>query len=144
MTSYFPDINVWIALAFRAHQHHERAKDWFEHFHNETAGFCRFTQLGFLRLLTHPAVMRNEVKSSAEAWKAYNAFLSDPRLTFYVESDSESLEAEFRAITHGKRFSHGQWPDAYLAAFAKVHGLKLVTFDRGLRTLTGGQAELLA
>lgn len=144
MTSYFPDLNVWVALAFRRHQHYERAKEWFEQLQNETAGFCRLTQLGFLRLLTHPAVMGEEVKSSVEAWRVYDQLLDDPRVIFFSESDSEAIEAEFRALTGAKRFSHGQWPDAYLAAFAKVHGLRLITFDRGLIALTGGEAKLLA
>jgi predicted nucleic acid-binding protein len=72
MKSYFPDINVWVALAYRGHQHHPVASSWFERLKSGTAGFCRLTQLGFLRLLTHPVVMRDEVMTQLEAWKAYD------------------------------------------------------------------------
>jgi len=36
-----------------------------------------------------------------------------------------------------------QWRDAYLAAFARVAGLTLVTFDRGLRQMATGNTLLL-
>jgi predicted nucleic acid-binding protein len=36
-----------------------------------------------------------------------------------------------------------QWPDAYLAAFARGAGLTLVTFDRGLRQMAAGNTVLL-
>jgi hypothetical protein len=29
MKSYFPDVNVWLALAYRGHQHHPNASAWF-------------------------------------------------------------------------------------------------------------------
>jgi predicted nucleic acid-binding protein len=36
-----------------------------------------------------------------------------------------------------------QWPDAHLAAFAKVAALTLVTFDRALSKLAGEEVLLL-
>jgi predicted nucleic acid-binding protein len=30
MKSYFPDVNVWLALAYRGHHHHPTASAWFE------------------------------------------------------------------------------------------------------------------
>lgn len=60
MKSYFPDINVWLALAYQGHQHHSAAVAWFRSLKDGNIHFCRVTQLGFLRLLTHPLVMRNE------------------------------------------------------------------------------------
>ena len=30
MKSYFRDVNVWLALAYRGHQHHPTAAAWFE------------------------------------------------------------------------------------------------------------------
>lgn len=143
MNFYFPDINVWVAAACQGHQHHSSASAWFASANDGKIGFCRFTQIGFLRLLTHPSVMRDEVMTPAEAWRAFDQFAEDDRVTFYTEPDHEELQNTFRQLTTEKRFAHQQWPDAYLAAFARVGGLMLVTFDRGLKTLTGKEAHLL-
>ena len=69
MKSYFPDVNVWIALAYEGHQHHTSATAWFARLNGEAVYFCRFTQLGLLRLLTHPSVMREDVRNQTEAWQ---------------------------------------------------------------------------
>ncbi len=143
MKSCFPDINVWLALAYRGHQHHAISAAWFEPLEAEQAVFCRFTQLGFLRLLTHAAVMRDEVKTQQEAWKAYDQLSSDARVTFYPEAQPEHVEAALRALTTTSRFAPQHWPDAYLAAFARVADLSLVTLDRALGKLAGPECLLL-
>ena len=142
MKSYFPDVNVWIALAYEGHQHHASATEWFARLNQEAVYFCRFTQLGLLRLLTHSSVMREDVRSQTEAWQAYDSFLQDERISFHPEADLEQIEFAFRRLTTGGSFSK-QWPDAYLAAFARVGGLTLVTFDRGLRRMAAGDTLLL-
>jgi toxin-antitoxin system PIN domain toxin len=143
MRSYFPDVNLWLALAYRGHQHHPTASAWFEQVGTEEAVFCRFTQLAFLRLLTHPAVMRDEVKTQQEAWEAYDRLASDARVTFYSEADPQGVEAALRALTAPSRFAHQQWPDAYVAAFASAFRLTLVTFDKALARLAGKDCILL-
>jgi len=143
MKSYFPDINVWLALAYRGHQHHLSAASWLERLGGEPICFCRFTQLGFLRLLTHPAVMREEVMTQREAWQAYDLLAGDQRVIFYPEPNPDDVGVELRALTSLAQFAPRQWPDAYLAAFAKVAGLTLVTFDRALSRLAGTDALLL-
>ena len=143
MKSYFPDVNVWVALAYRGHQHHPVASSWFERLKSGTAVFCRLTQLGFLRLLTHPLVIRDEVKTQLEAWKAYDLLASSWRVDFYPEPNSDEVERELRSLTATNQAAPQQWPDAYLAAFAKVAGLMLVTFDRALSKLAGGELLLL-
>jgi toxin-antitoxin system PIN domain toxin len=144
MKFYFPDVNVWLALAYRGHQHHPTASAWFEGVEAEEAIFCRFTQLGFLRLLTHPAIMRDEVMTQQEAWKAYDQLASDARVSFFPETEPERVEAALRALTATSRFAHQQWPDAYLAAFAKASDLTMVTFDKALGKLAGKECVLLA
>jgi toxin-antitoxin system PIN domain toxin len=143
MKSYFPDVNVWLALAYRGHQHHPTASAWFAQVGTEEAVFSRFTQLAFLRLLTHPAVMRDEVKSQQEAWKAYDQLASDARVTFYSETQPERVEAALRALTVSSGFAHQQWPDAYVAAFARAFELTLVTFDKPLGRLAGKNCIVL-
>jgi len=143
MKSYFPDINVWVALVYRGHQHHPVAASWFERLKSDTVAFCRLTQLGFLRLLTHPAVMRHEVKTQVDAWKAYDLLTSDSRVAFYPEPNSDDVDSKLRALTAMEQFAPQQWPDAYLAAFAEVAGLTLVTFDRALSKLASEHVLLL-
>lgn len=118
MKSYFPDLNVWIAMAYEAHEHHPSARQWLEHLDEGTLHFCRFTQIGFLRLLTHPSVMRENVKTQQQAWETYDLLQLDGRVSFLTEPDWSELELTFRNLTSGVRASPKQWPDAYLAAFA--------------------------
>lgn len=143
MTSYFPDVNVWIALAYEGHQHHDSATTWLVGLNGVAIYFCRFTQLGFLRLLTHPSVMGEDVRNQTEAWQAYDAFLQDERVSFHTEVEPQRIESAFRGLTSGGRSFPQQWPDAYLAAFAQVAGFTLVTFDRGLRRMAAGASVLL-
>jgi predicted nucleic acid-binding protein len=64
-TSLFPDINVWVALTYEGHVHHTTAATWFTGLPPDvTLTFCRFTQLGLLRLLTTAALMGDEVQRS--------------------------------------------------------------------------------
>jgi toxin-antitoxin system PIN domain toxin len=132
-TSHFPDINVWVALTYDGHTHHSNAADWFATLSPDaTFAFCRFTQLGLLRLLTAPAIMRDEVMTQPQAWAAYDRWLSDPRVEFVDEP--AGLETRFRALTRLRQPATKDWADSYLAAFASVGQLTLVTFDRGLRS----------
>jgi len=143
MKSYFPDINVWVALAYDSHKQHASAASWFGALASDTVGFCRLTQLSFLRLLTQQAVMQDEVRTQREAWQLYDRLFDDWRVTFYPERDADAVEGELRALTGNIRFAPQQWPDAYLAAFARAEGLILVTFDRALSKLAGDGVVLL-
>jgi len=143
MKSYFPDVNVWIALAYEGHQHHASATAWFVRLNGDAVYFCRLTQLGLLRLLTHPSVMQEDVRTQTEAWQAYDAFLQDERVSFQTEVEPQQIESAFRRLTSSSRPFTPQWPDAYLAAFAQVAGFTLVTFDRGLHRMAARNTLLL-
>jgi len=131
-TSLFPDINVWVALTYEGHAHHANAAEWFAMLSRDaTFVFCRFTQLGLLRLLTAEAVMSDEVLTQPQAWAAYDRWLKEPRVEL-VEEPAE-IETRFRALTRLRQPATKDWADSYLAAFAAVGQLTLVTFDRGLR-----------
>jgi len=129
----FPDVNVWIALTYAGHVHHNTAKRWFEELHTEArVCFCRFTQLSLLRLLTTAAVMGpDEVMTQNQAWAAYDRWLADGRVVFLKEPPN--IDAAFRALSNQRYPSPKAWSDSYLAAFAAVSDLWLVTFDRGFQ-----------
>ena len=57
MISYLIDINVWLALTWDQHPQHVPASRWHVSIDDAEFLFCRFTMLGFLRLLTNRQVM---------------------------------------------------------------------------------------
>ena len=133
MTSFlFPDINVWMALTHGRHVHHTVARDWFNELDADARFcFCRFTQLGLLRLLTAEAVMGDEVLHQPEAWAIYDSWMQDDRVDSLEEPPG--LDRRLRARTRLKQAAPKTWADAYLAAFAESAQLTLVTFDRAFR-----------
>jgi len=127
----FPDLNVWIALTYQGHVHHARAAAWFSVLPVDSRlFFCRFTQLGFLRLLTAAAVMADEVMNQPQAWQTYDRWLQDDRVACLDEPPG--LERIFRSLTRLRRPATKDWADSYLCAFASASQLTLVTFDRSL------------
>jgi len=133
--TYFPDVNVWIALAAERHTHHRGARQWFSNLHDELLVFCRFTQVGFLRLLTNKNVMQEEVVRPDEAWHAYRILRSDRRIGYLVEPGE--LAETWQEFTAGPLTSPNLWTDAYLCAFANAARLTLVTFDTKIPTREG-------
>jgi toxin-antitoxin system PIN domain toxin len=128
----FPDINVWVALTHGGHVHHLVARDWLQSLDTDVRFcFCRFTQLGLLRLLTAEGVMGDEVLNQVEAWAVYDRWQEDERVTFLEEP--QTLERRFRSRTRMKQAAPKVWADAYLAAFAEAAQVTLVTFDRAFR-----------
>jgi toxin-antitoxin system PIN domain toxin len=127
----FPDLNVWIALTYQGHIHHSLADAWFSRLPADSRlFFCRFTQLGFLRLLTAEAVMADEVMNQPQAWQTYDRWLQDDRVACLDEPSG--LERIFRSLTRLRRPATKDWADSYLCAFASASQLTLVTFDRSL------------
>jgi toxin-antitoxin system PIN domain toxin len=136
-----PDINVWIALASDRHVHHEAAKAWFAEIEPDGAAFCRITQMGFLRLITNRHVMGADVVTQKEAWQVYKKLSRDQRVTFLHEPPG--IEDEWQRLTQSGSASTNTWTDAYLAAFASIRSLKVVSFDGGFEKLIGANAVIL-
>jgi toxin-antitoxin system PIN domain toxin len=136
-----PDINVWIALASDRHVHHETAKNWFAGIEVGESAFCRITQMGFLRLITNRHVMGADVVTQKEAWQVYQKLSKDQRVTFLHEPSG--IEDEWRRLTQSGSASTNTWTDAYLAAFASIRNLKVVSFDDGFEKLPGTDATIL-
>ncbi len=143
MTSWLlPDVNVWLALHAKRHEHHRAAQDWFDALdEHHTLLFCRQTQLGFFRLLTNPVVMEEETLTQRQCWAIYQEWLGEGRAV--LQREPAEIEAAFRARTSAAEAATKTWTDAYLAAFAETADLTLVTFDKALASKTKG-ALLLA
>jgi toxin-antitoxin system PIN domain toxin len=139
---FLPYINVWLALTFDSHVHHERAKRWFDALTTEPIYFCRSTQQGFLRVATNPMAFGADAVTMSNAWRWYDLFLADGRIAF--ASEPAGIEPLWRGYTAGQTFSPKVWNDANLAAFANVAGWRLVTFDQAFVQYVGAAACVLA
>jgi uncharacterized protein len=130
-SSVFPDVNVWIALTLKAHQHHTVAWNWYRTLApNQALVFCRFTQLGFFRLITNEAVAKHETVTQKGAWAAYDSWLENGGAMYMPEP--LGLDIEFRGLSDQLIVATKAWTDSYLAAFARAGSLNLVTFDKAL------------
>ncbi|HKJ85657.1 MAG TPA: TA system VapC family ribonuclease toxin [Spirochaetia bacterium] len=124
---FLPDVNVLLALAFDAHEHHPLAVQWLSSVADGEAIVCRVAQSGFLRLASNPALFGDEALTLSEAWMCYDRLLEDTRFAFSLEP--LGLDHYWRRLTLGSTYSTKVWTDRYLAAFAIVGGLRVVTFD---------------
>ncbi len=140
-TIFLPDVNVWLALASQRHVHAPICASWLNSLQHGELVFCRVTQMGLLRLLTHVAVMGTDVLSSRESWGVYRTMLTDERIQFAPEPFT--LEQEWRKVTMQDRPTPKIWTDAYLIAFARAAAMQLVTLDRAVLSIAS-EALLLA
>ena len=130
-TLNFLDANVWLALIWGRHSHSEKAQEWFAQSAEEQFFYCRITQITVLRLLTTSSVMGKDTRKMAEAWELWDKACADERVA--VLPEPAAMEREFRRLSASGTPSPKVWADAYLLAFARVAGVKLITFDHGLR-----------
>ena len=125
-----PDVNLWLAAAWARHSWHTAAKDWLDAEVGEL-GFCRVTQMSFLRLLTNPAIIREDALNRRQAWDIYAKLIADPRIRLIREPDN--VEALWMTFSKRDDKSHLLWTDDYVAAFVQAAEAELVTLDRGFK-----------
>ncbi len=137
-----PDVNVWVAINHKVHEHHSSAIAWFNALDAQsTLIFCRQTQMGLFRLLTTQAILGDEAFSMRQCWKFYHEWIDAGSAELWIEP--AGIEDVFARNTASDKRSPKRWNDAYLGAFAETAGLTLVTFDKALAGKTTG-AILLA
>lgn len=137
------DVNVALALIDGDHKANAVATTWLQ---EQPAGgvvLVRVVQLGLLRLLSSPVVMRGMPLSMEESWDTWQHVLRDERFRF-VTAEPASIERELARLTTGKGHSPKVWTDAYIAAFAVASNLTLTTFDKGFSQYEGLQLHTLA
>jgi len=112
--------------------HSDAAWAWFSRQEKGRFLFCRFTQIGLLRLLATKAVMGEDVRAIGEAWKVYDRWLEDSRVE--IRRETADLDAAFRAATRpfARQYSPKALGDCYLLAVSQVADATLVTFDGAL------------
>ena len=131
MSVCLPDINVLIAIAWPSHIHHGIARSWFAD--NSSSGWatCPFTQAGFVRISSNPAIVSDAV-SPREAIAVLARLVQVGTHVFWPDDLDFSQEG---AIPTELLVGHRQVTDAYLLGLACHRGGTLVTLDRGVADL---------
>lgn len=113
-SKYLLDVSVLVALLWRTHANHTKARAWLK---GKSLVVCPITELGFLRVVTSPA---------------YNASMRQARETLkdFLETESpEFIPADVRALAGEPARSSAKSTDWYLANLAQAHGMKWATLD---------------
>jgi predicted nucleic acid-binding protein len=66
-TADLPDLNVWLALSWPEHSHHQQALHYWEQQAADQGLFCSVTALGLVRLVCQPKLMGTAVKNAGQA-----------------------------------------------------------------------------
>jgi uncharacterized protein len=117
------DGNVLVALTTDTHVHHAAAQRWFAA-HDEPFATCPITQGTLIRLLMNLGNFRAE-----QATQLLGGLTAHPRHRFWPDSIG------YGDVTWAGVMGHRQVTDAYLAALARHHRGRLVTFDGGFAAL---------
>lgn len=107
------DVSTLVALLIEDHEFHAAARAWSE---GRTLALCPITELGFMRV----------------AMTAYNASQEAARKVL-EELPAKFICADLPALEAGPFPGVKQSTDWYLAGLAAKHGLKLATFDAGIK-----------
>jgi uncharacterized protein len=135
------DLNIWLALVARHHQHHGAARRWYDDLQRGEAGFCRLVQLGLIRLLANRTIMGDHVQTPRQGWNIVTELLLDERVEFVFEP--KGMDQALPRFLNSRAPAGKQVNDAYLAAFASAAGWRLVTMDSRFREFRGVDVELL-
>jgi toxin-antitoxin system PIN domain toxin len=136
------DVNVFLPLLVRHHEHHELAVKWFEGLAAGEAVLCRFVQLALIRLLGNRKIMGKHALSAVAAWSVLSELLEDERVEFVAEP--AGLDAALVKLLRYPVPTPKLVGDSYLAAFSIAGQLRLATVDQGFREFRGVDLWLLA
>jgi uncharacterized protein len=129
------DLNVLIALTEQAHSHHQIARRWFTATGRQAWGICPLTEAGFIRVTTNPAY-RPVPRSMGQAIAILQTLKGYPEYWYLEMSKSwVDLTAPFATRIYG----HQQVTDAFLLGLAIEANAVLVTFDRAIASMAGGE-----
>jgi len=128
------DVNVIVALFWRAHVHHRAAHMWLASRRRAGVRTCPMTQAGFVRIVSS-ARFSSDRMTVAGARQTLDELLNMKEHRFWPD-DLSLGEALERA---GEISGHQQITDAYLLGLAISHGGVLATFDRGVLGLSGAK-----
>ena len=140
MAQHLLDVNALIALGWSAHRHHDTMVTWFNQHAKAGWATCAFTQAGFVRVLSQPAVAGAET-TVVDLARSLETNLAHPAHRL-LALDFDFTEVLARCS--GGVVGHRQGTDAYLLTAAIRAGMKLLTFDSGVNMLLASDAERAA
>ncbi|MDB6040603.1 MAG: toxin [Verrucomicrobiales bacterium] len=118
LPTHLLDVNVLIAAITETHALHTRAFAWIA---DKQVMLCPLTELGYLRVSTHPKILN---VSMADARKALEQFVKEHKVA-RIADDVPALDT--------KPKKSEEVTDQYLAALAAKHRLRLATFDANIK-----------
>ncbi len=139
------DANVWIAAVFTTHPFHRQAQAALQEATPAApAVFCRSTQQSFLRLASTPVLLKAygaEGLTNRDALAALAALLALPQVC--ERDEPPGLIALWHRLAARDTASPKVWMDAYLTAFARSGGLRLVTLDHDFKSFETHGLDLI-
>jgi uncharacterized protein len=135
--SYLLDANVLIALGWTRHEHHEKTSLWFKSHARSGWATCAFTQAAFVRIIAQLSFSGHSIGIGDVAELLL-------RNTAHLKHRLLPLDFGFEEVMgwcSGGLLGHRQITDAWLLALAIRNGVKLVTFDSGIRQLLATAPE---
>lgn len=126
------DVNALVALAWDSHVHHAPMREWFAARGSSGWATCPITESGFVRVSSNPKALPSAIGVSAArgVLTALRA-LDDHR---FLVDDVSIVAPDVPEVT-----GYRQVTDAHLLTLARRSGMRLVTFDAGIRTLAEGR-----
>jgi len=115
---YLLDVNCLLAAIWSTHTNHAHADSWVK---DKKLTACPVTDLGFLRISTHPKALNSDMASARELLK-----------DFLSKHAVECVPADLPAL-HSRANKPDFVTDTYLADLAASKGFKLATMDRGIK-----------
>lgn len=127
MSAGLLDVNVLIAMAWPSHVHHTLAHRWFARNSRRGWATCPLTQLGFVRVSSHPGIIP-EAATPREAVETLAAIVARPGHVFWPDA----ISLADPSLPAGQIMGHRQFTDAYLLALALHNRGRLVTLDAAI------------
>jgi uncharacterized protein len=131
------DVNVLIAMAWPAHDSHDKVQAWLSTHALSGWATCPLTQSAFVRILSNPAFSPNSL-SPRDALALLQTNLSHEAHQFWP--DELSLVQALSSLA-SQLDGHQQITDAYLLGLAMHRAGKLVTMDKSIFRLLPEKTE---
>jgi hypothetical protein len=131
--SYSIDANVMVYASAAQSPFHRRAREFLQVCRSgpEVLCLCWPTVMGYLRLVTNPAILSNPLPPQ-RAMDNVEALLRLPHTR--VITEQEGFWEVYREVTHGLAVRGNLVPDAHVAAILRQHEVKtLYTNDADFR-----------
>lgn len=130
------DVNALVALAWDSHIHHVATRNWFAANGADGWATCPLTESGFVRVSSNPTVLPSAI--GVEEARRVLALLRAVGNHRFLADDVSIIDDDVPPLV-----GHRQVSDAHLVTLARRRGVRVITFDGGVRALGGPDVELL-